>query len=169
MIENVHLHFVLHAPTPGGLTCSRLFELMDSLDPAVLDDLLIDLYLGYDIPESQTRGQRYADFKRAFLAANASCKDENVIVFGLVSYVLAEAYRKSDLARFERIMEGHQMVIEIARKELREEGLPASQMIQHISEIREKIESLHRELELSRRSYKTFCDKVVAPLVPRRA
>ncbi|HEY7330957.1 MAG TPA: hypothetical protein VH592_25190 [Gemmataceae bacterium] len=168
MIENVHLHFVLHAPTPGGLKCSRLFDLIDGLDPAVLDDLLIDLYIGYDIPESQTRGQRYADFKRAFLAANASCKDENVVVFGLVTYVLAEAYRKSDIARFERSMDGHRMVLSIVQEQLRKEELPVSELLKHSREVMDQIESLHRELEVSRRSYKMFCDKVVAPLVPRR-
>lgn len=165
MFDNVHLIFVLHAPTSGGLTCSRLFELMDGLDDDVLDDLLIDFYLAYDIRESQKLGKRYADFKRAFLAANKTCKDENVVVFGLVSYVLAEAFRKGDTDRFNRILDDHQTQLVTARDELRKEGLPASQIIQNIYELEERICSRRREYELSHRSYKLFCDEVVALLV----
>jgi hypothetical protein len=51
---------------------------------------------------------------------------------------------------------------------LRKEILPVSELLKHSRDVMAQIESLHCELEVSRRSYKRFCDNVVALLVPRR-
>src|SRR4051794_29684159 len=112
MIHPAHLHFSLHAPQPGGLRYKKLFTLMDKLKPTVLDELLIDLYIAY-VPDDEKYdpeapkpkpGSRYPLFKKTFVAANKGCSDESFVVFGLVSYILAESYRKSDYERFERII-----------------------------------------------------------------
>jgi hypothetical protein len=60
------------------------------------------------------------------------------------------------------------MVLSVVQEQLRKEILPVSELLKHSREVMDQLESLHRALEVSRRSYKTFCDKVVAPLVSRR-
>ena len=170
MIEHVHLQYAMTAPERGTNSYSHLFELLDKLDPVARDALLMDLYLGYDVPEQKgsrerVRVKRYASFKKIFRSANATCKDEAIVVFGLVSYILAEANRKSDVARFERIMDGHRSFITSIRREMVKEEMPANKAWQELKEILVKIESLHGEVEESRRSYRVFCEKVVKPLL----
>jgi hypothetical protein len=178
VLEHAHLQFSLTAPRPGWLSYDRLFELMDHLDPDVRDDLLTDLYITYEVPgdgpvedgkgPDLPPSYRYGEFKKIFPTANSECNDQNIVVFGLVSYLLAEAARKSDIARFDTSMSGHQMVLSVVRQELRKEELPASELIKRSREVMDQIESLHRELAVSRKAYRAFCEKVVTPLVTKR-
>lgn len=173
MLEPIHMEYVLNAPGPGTNRFSDLFEALDRLDSAVRDELLTRVYFAYEVFLEQ-RGrskdicdQRYSAFKELFLSANATCKDEEYAVFGFVSFVLAEASRKSDIARFDRIFDGHRSMLEYVRREMVKEEMPAGEAWKEIREVMDKIEGLHKEVEESRRAYRLFCAEVVRPLIAR--
>jgi hypothetical protein len=173
MFEPVHLQYVLTAPHFGGNTCSQLFDLMDKLDSAARNQLLEPLYLGYEISFDQKgtlkqiRTKRYQEFKKVFLLDSPTLMQEQYVVFGLVSFVLAEALRKSDVARFERIIDDLRMLMGSLQQEAVKEVKPAGQIWQEIRELTDQIESLHKEVEESRRAYRMFCSQVAAPLLAR--
>jgi hypothetical protein len=175
MFEPIHMQYVLRPPGWGRYTRSELFDLLDQLDSDARDELLTPVYLAYQIPfeEKGTRkeinNRCYEAFKNAFLALNAKCRDDNYLLFGLVSFVLGEAARRSDVGRMEQFIKGHREHLSIMREEMVKEEMPASEAWRDIRGVMDQIESLHKELEVSRRAYRLFCVEVVKPLLEEEA
>jgi hypothetical protein len=176
MFEPIHLEYVLSPGHKVSSSYSHLFDLLDKIESTARDELLTPLYLEYELFSDQNQGtrkevqdRRYQEFKKGFLVIHAKSTEYPSIVFGFVSFVLAEALRRSDIARFERIIEGHRSFMAITREEMVKEEMAAGKAWQEIRTIMDSIESLHKELEESRRAYRMFCAEVVKPLLDQGA
>lgn len=173
-MEPLHFQYVAtaaRARSSGSLP--QLFGLLDGLDVVAREELLTPAYLAFGVSFDQEGGprvmqeSRYQEFKSTFTAANIGCQDDTFVVFALVSFVLAEACRRSDVGRFEQIMRGHRSMLGIWREEAAKEESPAWELWQKIRAIMDSIERLHGELEASRRAYRLFCSEIVRPLLPQ--
>ena len=169
MLEPIHLEYVITPPATRDV--AEFFLLLDSIDPGKRDELLTPLYWLYEVPypedkkKSERRLEQYEAFKAMLPSKTDHLKEKQYVVYGLVCIVLVEAARRSDIARFERIIGDKRGMIDDVRREMVKEEMPAGPIWQDIRQLLDDIATLHKEHEQSRQAYRSFCESVVQPLL----
>lgn len=166
-----HVAYVSTYPTSRS-SLERLFRLLDRMDVADRDVILEGAYQAFgmsfeepgDTQEDQMRN-RYVAFEATYRSAVVWCRFEEFLVFGLVSFVLAQGYERSGLQSLGRFIDMHRVDADALRLHLASEESPASEVIREIRETMDRIDSLYRELEQRHQAYSSFCKIVVEPLL----
>ncbi len=146
------LHFRYVSDPPSGQTCSRLFQLMDDLEPDGRHALLRDAFHAFNVypTEKGTVKERaahcYREFKERCKTLMEMLPEESPFVFGLVCSTLGNGLARSTRRVFH--------FIERQREDADDD--PTA---------KEKMDFLREEEHQLRVAYREFCDLVIAVLV----
>jgi hypothetical protein len=147
------LHFRYVTECPSGQTCGRLFQLLDDMAPALRAQLLRDVFHALNVfPSDASPGPEeandscYREFRKRFARLAALLPEEGPLVYGMVCYVLSNAYSRSTQRLF-CFIEQHR---ELADTD---------------PESRDSLDSLREEEHQVRVAYRSFCELVVAALL----
>ncbi len=142
-----HIHFRYVSAVPRHQNCSSLFQLLDDINPRQRTALLQSAYVQLRVSGDDDSSE-YREFKRRLNALACLAPDQELIVYGMVCFILGSVLR--------RITHGIFQFVDIKRTALeRSQNENASQQIAFLRE---------EEHEL-RLAYQSFCEMVVSDLL----
>jgi len=145
------LHF-RYISDPTSHNCSRLFQLMDDMQPDGRHALLRDAFRSFNVrsPDAGTAKERaghcYREFKERCKTLMEMLPEESPFVFGMVCFILGNGHARSTRRVFH--------FIERQREDADDD--PSA---------KESLDFLREEEHQLRVAYREFCDLVIAGLV----
>jgi hypothetical protein len=169
-----HIQYVTLAPHPDRNSLDELFRLLDGLDVLERDRMLAWMYLAFLEPpptqettetEEERFGRRYNKFEKKFRHA-AIGVFEPFLVHAAVTYTLAYLRECSDKACLDAVIHKSQAALAVLHRRIAEGTLSPDVGEPMIGNLEEHINNLHADVELARKRYEKFCEKVVKEMLP---
>lgn len=169
-----HIQYVTLPPHPDRNSPDDLFRLLDSLNVFERDRMLTWMYLAFlEAPATQSAAeteeerleQRYNKFEQKFRQAAVGVF-EPFLVHAVVTYTLAYLRECGDKACLDAVICKSQSAIKAIRRRIDEGTLSSEAGESMVGNLEEYINNLHADVELARRRYERFCDKVVKRMLP---
>ncbi len=148
------LHFEYVSENRHHQSCSKLFQLMDDLEPVGRDELLRDAYISLNVfskdgeSESKDSPLRYREFKKRFRTLTQMLPEESPFIYGMVCYILGSVSGRSTKGIFAVI----------------ERQLAAADII---PDTMDNVHSLRAEEHQLRVAYREFCELVLPGMLGR--
>ena len=159
---------------PTGTALDDLFCLLDNLDVRERDRMLAWMYLAFLEPpptqgtaetEEERLEQRYNKFEYTFRHA-AIGVFEPFLVHAAVTYTLAYLRECSDKACLDDVLHKSRSALKVLHRRIAEGTLLPDVGEPMIGSLEEHINNLHADVELARKRYERFCEKVVKEMLP---
>jgi hypothetical protein len=169
-----HIQYVTLAPHPDRNSLDELFRLLDGLDVLERDRMLAWMYLAFLEPpptretaktEEEAFERRYNKFEEKF-RHTAMGVFEPFLVHAALTYTLAYLRECSDRACLDAILQKSQSALQVLHRRIAEGTLLPEAGESMIGNLEEHINNLHADVELARKRYERFCDKVVKHMLP---
>ena len=169
-----HIRYVTSAPHPERNSLDNLFELLDGLDVLERDRMLAWMYLAFLEPpparetaetEEERSQRRYTTFEEKF-RHTAIGVFEPFLVHAALTYTVAYLRECSDKACLDAIVHKSQSALQVLHRRIAEGTLLPEVGEPMIGSLEEHINNLHADVELARKRYETFCEKVVKEMLP---
>ncbi len=169
-----HIQYVTLAPHPDRNTLDDLFCLLDGLDVLERDRILAWMYLAFLEPptmqetaetEDKRLELRYNKFEEKFRHA-AIGVFEPFLVHAAVTYTLAYLRECSDKACLDAVLHKSRSALKVLQRRIAEGTLLPDVGEPMIGSLEEHINNLHADVELARKRYEKFCEKVVKEMLP---
>lgn len=169
-----HIQYVTLAPHPDRNSLDTLFRLLDGLDVLERDRMLAWMYLAFlEAPAPQGTAEteeqrfelRFNKFEEKFRHM-AIGVFEPFLVHAVVTYTLAHLRECGDKASLDAIIHKSQAALQLLHRRLAEGTLLPDVGEPMIGNLEEQINNLHADVELARKRYETFCEKVVKEMLP---
>jgi hypothetical protein len=169
-----HIQYVTLAPHPGRNSLENLFRLLDGLDVLERDRMLAWMYLAFLEPpatqesvetEEERLERRYNKFEEKF-RHTAIGVFEPFLVHAALTYTLAYLRECSDKACLDAIVHKSQSALQVLHRRMTEGTLLPDIGEPMIGNLEEHINNLHADVELARKRYESFCEKVVKEMLP---
>ena len=169
-----HIQYVTLPPHPDRDTPDNLFQQLDSLDVFERDRMLVWMYLAFLEPperhgtaetEEEKLELRYNRFEEKVRRA-ATGMFEPFLVYATVSYTLACLRECGDKAGLDALFHKCHSKLKLLRNRIAAGTLLPDAGESLIRNLEEHINNLPAEVDLARRLYETFCEKVVKELLP---
>jgi hypothetical protein len=169
-----HIQYVTLAPHPDRNCLDNLFQLLDRLDVLERERMLSWMYLAFLEPpatqetaetEEERFERRYNKFEEKF-RHTASGVFEPFLVHAVLTYTLAYLRECSDKACLDAIFHKSQSALQVLHRRIAEGTLLPDVGEPMIGNLEEHINNLHADVELARKRYETFCEKVVKEMLP---
>ena len=169
-----HIQYVTLAPHPDRNSLDNLFQLLDGLDVLERDRMLAWMYLAFlEPPAKQETAEtdeerferRYNKFEEKFRHA-AKGVFEPFLVHAAVTYTLAYLRECSDKACLDAVLHKSQSALQVLHRRIAEGTLLREAGESMIGNLEEHINNLHADVELARKRYERFCEKVVKKILP---
>jgi hypothetical protein len=169
-----HIQYVTLAPHPDRNSLDNLFQLLDGLDVLERDRMLTWMYLAFLEPpapqetaetEEARSKRRYNKFEEKFRHTAAGVF-EPFLVHAALTYTLACLRECSDKACLDAIVHKSQLALQVLHRRLAEGTLLPEVGEPMIGSLEEHINNLHADVELARKRYESFCEKVVKKMLP---
>jgi hypothetical protein len=169
-----HIQYVTLAPHSDRNGLDDLFRLLDNLNVFERDRMLTWMYLAFLEPpakqgtaetEEERLELRYNKFEEKFRHA-AIGVFEPFLVHAAVTYTLAYLRECGDKACLDAVLHKSQSALNVLRRRIAAETLLPEVGEAMIGNLEEHINNLHADVELARRRYERFCEKVVKNMLP---
>ena len=169
-----HIQYVTLAPHPDRNSLDNLFRLLDHLDVLERDRMLAWMYLAFLEPpategtaeaEEERFELRYNKFEEKFRHA-AKGVFEPFLVHAALTYTLAYLRECSDKACLDAVLHKSQAALKVLHRRIAEGTLLPDVGEPMIGSLEEHINNLHADVELARKRYEKFCEKVVKEMLP---
>ncbi len=169
-----HIQYVTLAPHPDRNSVENLFQLLDDLDVLERDRMLAWMYLAFlEPPPTQETAQtdeerslrRYYRFEEKFRHM-ATGVFEPFLVHAVLTYTLAYLRECSDKACLDAILHKSQSALQVLHRRIAEGTLLPDVGEPMIGNLEEHINNLRADVELARKRYEKFCEKVVKQMLP---
>jgi hypothetical protein len=169
-----HIQYVTLAPHPDRNSLDDLFRLLDGLEVFERDRMLAWMYLAFlEAPATQGTAEteeerlelRFNKFEEKFRRA-AIGVFEPFLVHAVVTYTLAYLRECGDKACLDTILQKSQSALNVLHRRIAAGTLLPEVGEAMIGNLEEHINNLHADVELARRRYEKFCEKVVKEMLP---
>ena len=169
-----HIQYVTIAPHSDRNSLDDLFRLLDGLEIFERDRMLVWMYLAFlEGPATQETAEReeeslelrYNKFEHKFRHA-AIGVFEPFLVHGVVTYTLAYLRECGDRACLDAVLQKSNSALSLLHRRIAEGTLSPDVGEPMIGNLEEHINNMSSDVELARRRYHTFCDKVVKEMLP---
>ena len=169
-----HIQYVTVAPHPDRNSLDNLFRLLDHLDVLERDKMLEWMYLAFlEAPVTQGPADteeeklelRYNKFEEKF-RHTAIGVFEPFLVHAVLTYTLAHLRECGDKASLDSVIHKSQAALTVLHRQIAEGTLLPEAGEAMIGNLEEHINNLHSDVELARKRYERFCEKVVKEMLP---
>ena len=169
-----HIQYATLAPHPDKNSLDHLFELLDSLDVLERDRMLAWMYFAFLEPpptegtaetEEERLELRFSMFEQEF-RRTAIGVFEPFLVHAAVTYTLANLRECGDKECLDAVVHKSQAALQSLHRRIAEGTLLPEVAEPMIGNLEEQINNLHADVELARRRYEKFCEKVVKEMLP---
>ena len=169
-----HIQYVTLAPHPDRNSLDDLFRLLDGLEVFERDRMLVWMYLAFlEGPATRETAEReeerlelrYNKFEEKFRQA-AIGVFEPFLVHAVLTYTLAYLRECGDRECLDAVLHKSKSALGVLRSRIAEGTLSPDVGESMIGNLEEHINNMPSDVELARRRYDTFCDKVVRKMLP---